>query len=408
MAQGGGTSCDLQRRVLNQMCTKSIRMIVLSGVLALQPTLGQKPDKPSSRTTSQPSDGKPTPLTPKELYKLLAPSVVVVETLDSQGAVIKFGSGVAVLLNEEDHRNEIDSRAQQSSIVTNKHVIEEGQAWRVRQGESVWPAVLSHIDPERDLCWLQVTGFKGPNVPLRASSTLSVGERVYAIGAPEGLELTLSEGLISGLRKYDEARLIQTTAAISPGSSGGGLFDFQGRLVGITTFYLKEGQNLNFALPAEWIKTLAARSISAEESRVGQSSSQALEWYELGWHAYDAGDFEKAAKAFREVVLLRPDNYMAWLCLGSTDYLLKQYDDAIRTLKESIRLKPGEPLAWSYLGLAYTGLTEHERSMSLNELAIGALRESLRLDLRTTSTSMPKRGATWVCSTTKENHTRKQ
>jgi hypothetical protein len=86
-----------------------------------------------------------------------------------------------------------------------------------------------------------------------------VGERVYAIGAPEGLELTLSEGLVSGLRSRGNFRVIQTTAPVSHGSSGGGLFDSQGKLVGITTFSFHEGQNLNFAIPTEWILALAAQ-----------------------------------------------------------------------------------------------------------------------------------------------------
>jgi S1-C subfamily serine protease len=67
------------------------------------------------------------------------------------------------------------------------------------------------------------------------------------------LELTLSEGLISGIRSFNDGPAIQTSAAISHGSSGGGLFDEYGQLVGITTSFLAEGQSLNFALPAEWI-----------------------------------------------------------------------------------------------------------------------------------------------------------
>lgn len=74
---------------------------------------------------------------------------------------------------------------------------------------------------------------------------------MYAIGAPQGLELSLSEGLISGFRTFDGTRMIQTTAAISRGSSGGGLFDDRGNLIGITTMYMDEGQALNFAIPAE-------------------------------------------------------------------------------------------------------------------------------------------------------------
>jgi len=65
--------------------------------------------------------------------------------------------------------------------------------------------------------------------------------------------LTISEGLVSGVREADAQTWVQTTAPISPGSSGGGLFDTQGRLVGITTFLLKDKQNLNFAVPAESI-----------------------------------------------------------------------------------------------------------------------------------------------------------
>ena len=72
-----------------------------------------------------------------------------------------------------------------------------------------------------------------------------------AVGAPSGLERTLGEGIISGLRSFRESRFIQTTAPISPGSSGGGLFDGFGNLIGVTTLQAKKGQALNFAIAAE-------------------------------------------------------------------------------------------------------------------------------------------------------------
>jgi len=178
----------------------------------------------------------------QELLKRLSPSVFVVEALNERGSVVAIGSAVAVAPGE---------------VVTNKHVVEAGTAWRVRQGRKTWPATLIHFDMDHDLCQLKADGLKAPPVLVRTSSTLAVGERVYAIGAPKGLELTFSEGVISGLREYEQARLVQTSAAISPGSSGGGLFDAQGRLVGITTMFLKEGQNLNFALPGELVQALA-------------------------------------------------------------------------------------------------------------------------------------------------------
>jgi hypothetical protein len=79
---------------------------------------------------------------------------------------------------------------------------------------------------------------------------------VFAIGNPRGLERTLSEGLVSALRPEAKTNVIQTTAAISPGSSGGGLFDARSRLVGITTSMRKNSQSLNFAHPTEWVLEL--------------------------------------------------------------------------------------------------------------------------------------------------------
>jgi hypothetical protein len=175
-----------------------------------------------------------TLLTAQELFRRVAPSVFIVEALDEDAAVVAIGSGVAVKSDE---------------IVTNIHVIDPGVRFRARQGEKTWPAELRHVDIHSDLCLLQVDGLQAPVVPVRPAGTVAVGERVYTIGAPEGLELTLSEGLISGLRDMEGQKVIQTTAAISHGSSGGGLFDASARLVGITTFVLTGGQNLNFALP---------------------------------------------------------------------------------------------------------------------------------------------------------------
>jgi serine protease Do len=74
---------------------------------------------------------------------------------------------------------------------------------------------------------------------------------VYTIGNPSGLSKTLGEGLIAGLREQNDIRYVQTTAQISRGSSGGALVDSKGALVGITTFLLKDAQNLNFAIAAE-------------------------------------------------------------------------------------------------------------------------------------------------------------
>jgi len=77
---------------------------------------------------------------------------------------------------------------------------------------------------------------------------IRVGEPVYTIGSPRRLERSLGQGIVSGVRHLDGVTFIQTTAQISPGSSGGGLFDAAGNLIGVTTKTLKQSQGLNFAI----------------------------------------------------------------------------------------------------------------------------------------------------------------
>lgn len=106
-------------------------------------------------------------------------------------------------------------------------------------------------DKKRDICFIRSKDGLKPVVATRSYDELKVGEKVFAIGSPKGLKNTISEGIISGLRKKEHIRYIQTSAPVTSGSSGGGLFDIQGRLIGITTFILKGGGNLNFAVSVD-------------------------------------------------------------------------------------------------------------------------------------------------------------
>ena len=123
---------------------------------------------------------------------------------------------------------------------------------RHRQETCRMAASLLARNDERDLCLLFVDELPAPPaaqaVRIGAAKALSIGEEVYAVGAPAGLELSLSRGIVSQLRGAfgkRSAPLVQTDAAISPASSGGGLFNQAGELVGITTFKWR-GESLNF------------------------------------------------------------------------------------------------------------------------------------------------------------------
>lgn len=179
------------------------------------------------------------PLDGEALFKLLAPSVVTIETY--RGKDEALGSGVAI---------------SQTEILTNCHVVEGAKKVLVKQDAKEWVAKVSRSDPGSDRCVLLVSDAKFKPAPgVRSYDDLKVGEPLYTLGSPNGLELSLSSGILSGLRKVKDRAYVQTTAPVSPGSSGGGLFDAHGNVIGITTFIQVDrdriNQSLNFAIPAD-------------------------------------------------------------------------------------------------------------------------------------------------------------
>lgn len=171
----------------------------------------------------------------ERLFALVAPSVYVVRAYEALDGGFQ-GSAVAI----QPHR-----------LLTNCHVVRNSRAiYVVSEGRAV-AAKLEVQDAATDRCILYVDARLRPVKAIRTYASLRIGERVYSVGAPRGLELTIGEGLVSGKREASGRRFVQTSAPVSPGSSGGGLFDPYGNLIAITTFTLRESQNINFAIPAE-------------------------------------------------------------------------------------------------------------------------------------------------------------
>lgn len=187
-------------------------------------------------------------LTPAEVFAKVSPSVWRIRTFDKDGLPLAIGSAVVVGAER---------------LVTNCHVLRRAERFVVARDKVSLPGTLELWDTARDLCRVTAAIGDVPAVGLAETAKLVVGQDVYALGSPQGLELTLSAGLVAGLRRDGAERLtmIQTSAPISPGSSGGGLFDTQGRLVGVTTMVsaARDAQNLNFAVPADWVRELPQR-----------------------------------------------------------------------------------------------------------------------------------------------------
>ena len=210
------------------------------------------------------------PKNPGEIYEQVRDGVVAIH-MDSGG-----GSGIVIGDNV---------------VVTNCHVVDSGGPIMVGKVDpnGAWKPIEAQVIAANlgDLCLLQSPGLSAKPVNIGSAKDLRPGDAVYAMGAPFRLPLTFSGGFVSQLRGDPKLPpIVQTDAAISPGSSGGGLFNSEGQLVGITTFSKGGGQNLNFALPADWIESL--RKEAHLEAPIRQELRE----------CFKAGEFSKIPAVF--------------------------------------------------------------------------------------------------------------
>ena len=203
------------------------RMLDEPAAIALPPWKIVAVAKPGA--TPQPA------MPPTRLFERVNPSVYGVKVAPVSGTT-SYGSAVAISPRE---------------AITNCHIVNQGKVIILTNGETSFTAEVSSADARSDRCFLKVlAGALEPVPGVRDFRSLAVGETVYTIGSPKGLDKTLGQGLLSGLRKVEDVEYVQITAPVSEGSSGGGVFDERGNLIGITTFTIRGSQNLNFAIAA--------------------------------------------------------------------------------------------------------------------------------------------------------------
>lgn len=178
-----------------------------------------------------------------DVARAATPATVTIVTLDAFDDTLGLGSGFVVRSD--------------GVIVTNYHVMEGavGASVRFPSGAEFTRVRALASDPERDLAVLKISGIGMHSLDLSAS-TPAVGDKLVVIGAPRGLEFTVSEGIVSAIRRANNAEWIQMSAPISLGSSGGPVLNAAGEVVGVTTAYREDGQALNFAVPIRYASRL--------------------------------------------------------------------------------------------------------------------------------------------------------
>lgn len=270
-------------------------------------------------------------LTASEIFAKISPSIYTVKVGNG------FGSGVVI---------------GSETIITNCHVIHNGLEIKVSHKEIMLDAALLYANPKTDLCQLDVPNLEAPVVELGVLDEVTIGSPSFTIGSPKGLDLTISEGIVSSKRERDGHMVIQTTAAISKGSSGGGLFDNLGRLIGVTTFYVNEGQNLNFAMPADLIIELPETSVTSDKV--------SAKYYQRANFFKTAEKNESAEINAREWVKEYPKHWLGWQYLGQAQIALNKKREGLIALKEAFRINPKEHTIAFIIGLIYQSQAQYK------------------------------------------------
>ncbi len=199
-------------------------------------------------------------------YVAIAASVLRVEAPRQRGGY-SLGSAVAVAPDK---------------VVTNCHVTRDALAVNILRGGLRYPAAAQASDVTRDLCLLDVPGLDAQPARLGRAMSLRVGQPVTALGYTGGTGIQNSAGEVVQLHRHDGARVIQSSNFFNSGASGGGLFDDEGRLVGILTFRLRGGEAHYFSAPVEWALQMMQDSARGNFRKVLPLDSSQLPYWQAG------------------------------------------------------------------------------------------------------------------------------
>ena len=251
--------------------------------------------------------GSPQSKPARQIAQQAFSSVVLIVMQDDHGQPTALGSGFVV---------------HDGQVVTNRHVIAAAATGFVRLVDKATKFQIAGtvaVDDAHDLAIVAVTDLKAPSLPLGDSNKVAVGDDVYAAGNPKGLEGTFSQGIISAIRRVGGDTILQMTAPISPGSSGGPILNNKGEVIGIAAATFTGGQNLNLAIPATYliammtatsqqVRPLSRRDLRPETrsvlSDLGESNLQGVIGEQFAW------EYPKVVIYFTQVASSSP--YRLW------------------------------------------------------------------------------------------------
>lgn len=280
-----------------------------------------------------------------ELVKQVKPSVVAISTYDAAGEALMTGSGFFLSPGQ---------------VVTNLHVIRGAFRADIKtldgKGKTYPVAGAVAIDEEGDLALLRVDM---PADRARSSELATVlpdeGEEIFVIGNPLKLEGSVSNGIVSAVREVPNVgRIIQITAPISHGNSGSPVFNLEGKVVGVVTVKVTNGQNINLAIAADRVRQLHADRLRPLVEVTGKIKGDMAELlYRTGLESLWLGNYDNALGYFENAANKNPRRADAWVQVGYCKVKQGKNAEAIRAYQQALRLKPDSAEVHNKLGDAY-------------------------------------------------------
>jgi|GEM_PF-621407 S1-C subfamily serine protease len=292
-------------------------------------------------------------------------AVAIVHVFDNSGNEIATGSGFFIDSNGD--------------LVTNLHVIQGGTDFQAEMPSGAFYKFdqVVNTDKADDLAILHFKAYNTPSVSLGDATTLIAGQSVLAIGAPLGIAVSVSKGDVSNPNLSSDGRsVIQFTAPISPGNSGGGLFTDDGKVVGVTEASLNipsgpqagSAQNLNIAIPINYVMDLYTNATST-----GITEYSSTYYDALGSAADNSNDWADAITDYNQAIQINANDANAYIGLGGDYYEQGDYNDEVANYLEATQVLPTDESAFYYLGTAYEDVGDYTS-------AIATYKKALQLD----------------------------
>ena len=287
-------------------------------------------------------------------------AIATIVAYDKDGKAVAQGSGVFINAT--------------GLLVTNYHVVQGSDIGKtvakLSTGAFYYLRGIGGLDKKADIALLQFDATETPHIKgMGDSDALLSGQKVIVIGSPLNLENSISEGVIANpARLLYGLKFIQFTAPVSPGSSGGGLFDSHGKAIGITSASLRDenntAQNLNLAIPINLVKEASTGSTK----KLTEESPDY--YYSLGQLAETKDNWDKAIAYYQKALSLDDKYADAYIGLGTAYYEKGEYDLEVSNYEKAVSIDSKNYYYFYLLGTAYEDIQEYAKAKKAYMIAL--------------------------------------